>query len=83
MHNSIIYNPTIHFDTVSQNISVVVSQFGCSDTLYSVVSFTNPVASINSANLVTLMLLMQVTVVRLRSIEVGERASINSASVTF
>lgn len=50
-NNPIIFNPTIHFDTTTQNISVIVSQFGCSDTLYSVVSFTNPVASINSANL--------------------------------
>ena len=50
-NNPIIFNPIIHFDTISQNISVVVSQFGCSDTLYSVVSFTNPIASINSFNL--------------------------------
>jgi gliding motility-associated-like protein len=49
--NPITYNPSIHFDTLNQNISVIVSQFGCADTLHSIVSFTNPVANLNTANL--------------------------------
>lgn len=49
--NPLTHNPTIHFDTIQQNISVVVSQFGCTDTLYSVVNFINPVASFNTGNL--------------------------------
>lgn len=49
--NPIASNPNVHFDTLSQNISVIISQFGCSDTLYSSVSFVNPIASINTSNL--------------------------------
>lgn len=49
--NPIISNPVIHFDTLTQNISVIISQFGCSDTLNSIVNFINPIASINTANL--------------------------------
>ena len=45
--NPSVSNPFIHFDTINQHISVIVSQFGCADTLYSVVSFTNPIALFN------------------------------------
>jgi gliding motility-associated-like protein len=48
--NPSVSNPNIHFDTINQHISVLVSQFGCADTLYSVVSFTNPVALFNVNN---------------------------------
>lgn len=49
--SSNIYNPIIHFDTLTQNISVIVSQFGCTDTLFTTINFINPIASINTANL--------------------------------
>ncbi len=44
-------NPIIHFDTITQNISVIVSQFGCSDTLNSVVDFINPIPAIPTSTL--------------------------------
>lgn len=46
-------NPTsAHFTTDSpKTLSVVVNQFGCKDTLFATVTFTNPIASINDANL--------------------------------
>lgn len=46
-------NPTlIHFTTpTSKTITVFIEQFGCKDTLQAIVSFSNPVAMINSANL--------------------------------
>lgn len=46
-----ISNPIIHFDTITQNISVIVSQFGCSDTLQSTVDFINPVPAIPTSTL--------------------------------
>ena len=43
--------PSVHFDTTAQNISVVVSQFGCTDTLKSKIDFIKPVAEINQTSL--------------------------------
>ncbi|MCA6437609.1 MAG: PKD domain-containing protein [Bacteroidota bacterium] len=41
-------NTNVHFTTAStKTISVIINQFGCLDTLYSLVSFTNPIAAIN------------------------------------
>lgn len=38
-----------HFTTAqTKTVSVVINQFGCIDTLYSVISFSNPLASVNS-----------------------------------
>lgn len=46
--NPNINNAFAHFTTPSpKTVSVVINQFGCIDTLYTLVSFTNPVASIN------------------------------------
>ncbi len=50
-NNPIINNPSVHFDTITQNISVIVSQFGCSDTLNSVVDFINPIPAIPTTTL--------------------------------
>lgn len=49
--NPTTFNPTVHFDTIIQPISVVVSQYGCTDTLFSQINFINPIASINTNNL--------------------------------
>lgn len=46
--NSNINPASAHFTTPNtKTISVIVNQFGCKDTLYATVSFTNPVASLN------------------------------------
>lgn len=45
-------NTTAHFTTDStKQISVIVNQFGCKDTLTAIVSFTNPIANIYTGNL--------------------------------
>ncbi|MBS1651345.1 MAG: gliding motility-associated C-terminal domain-containing protein [Bacteroidetes bacterium] len=45
-------NTTAHFTTDStKQISVIVNQFGCKDTLTAIVSFTNPVPMINKNEL--------------------------------
>lgn len=46
-------NPTsVHFtNDAIKTVSVIINQFGCKDTLFATVSFTNPIASINDANL--------------------------------
>jgi gliding motility-associated-like protein len=46
-------NPTnANFTTPTpKTVSVVVNQFGCKDTLFASVTFTNPIASINDFNL--------------------------------
>jgi len=45
--NSNINNTTANFTTATpKTVSVVVNQFGCMDTLYASVTFTNPIASI-------------------------------------
>lgn len=55
--NSITSNPNInntnvHFTTpITKTISVLINQFGCIDTLYSKITFTNPIASINYTNI--------------------------------
>lgn len=50
--NSTLNPSNIHFTTASpKTVSVVVNQFGCKDTLFASVTFTNPIASINSFNL--------------------------------
>lgn len=51
--NNSITNPTIaHFDTTNtQNIYVLVSQFGCIDTLSSIVNFSIPTPQIISSGL--------------------------------
>lgn len=50
--NSTLNPSNIHFTTASpKTVSVVVNQFGCKDTLFASVTFTNPIASINSLNL--------------------------------
>ncbi len=50
-NNPSISNPSIHFDTIAQNISAIVSQFGCSDTLHSRIDFIKPIAEINQKSL--------------------------------
>ena len=50
-NTSTINNPVAHFDTITQNISVIVSQFGCSDTLHSTVDFINPIPAIPTTTL--------------------------------
>ncbi len=46
--NTNINNTTAHFTTPTpKTVSVVVNQFGCKDTLFATVTFTNPIASIN------------------------------------
>lgn len=50
--SSISHSVNAHFLTPStKTINVIVSQFGCLDTLDAVVSFSNPVASSNNSNL--------------------------------
>lgn len=50
--NTNINNTTAHFTTSNtKTVSVIINQFGCIDTLNAVVSFTNPIAGINDANL--------------------------------
>lgn len=50
--NTLINNANAHFTTPSsKTISVIVNQFGCKDTLYSTVTFTNPVAFIDDLDL--------------------------------
>lgn len=48
---STINNFNSNFTNVFQNISVIVSQFGCSDTLYSTVQLTDPHAGLSTSNL--------------------------------
>jgi gliding motility-associated-like protein len=46
--NSSVNPATAHFTTASpKTVSVVINQFGCKDTLFATVSFTNPTPSIN------------------------------------
>ncbi|MBS1652663.1 MAG: gliding motility-associated C-terminal domain-containing protein [Bacteroidetes bacterium] len=50
--NNFINNTSAYFTTpTSKTISVIVNQFGCKDTLYSTVTFTNPTAFIDDFNL--------------------------------
>jgi gliding motility-associated-like protein len=44
-------NNMIFLSPTSKSFSVIVSQFGCSDTLQSVVNFTNPVANTQASNI--------------------------------
>lgn len=46
--NTNINNTTVYFTTPTpKTVSVVVNQFGCKDTLFATVTFTNPIASLN------------------------------------
>lgn len=46
--NTNINNTTANFTTPTpKTVSVVVNQFGCKDTLFATVTFTNPIASLN------------------------------------
>jgi gliding motility-associated-like protein len=50
--NNLINNTNAHFTTpTTKTISVIVNQFGCKDTLYSTVTFTNPTAFIDDFDL--------------------------------
>lgn len=49
--NPTILNPVVHFNNSFENISVIVSQFGCTDTINSTINLISPHAGILSSSL--------------------------------